>query len=183
LSLQCHTDMTSAQALAVLAEHAKIHLEDDQIYIDGTNITEKIRSAEVTRQASLVAVIPQVREKLNQLQRRVAAEGNIVTEGRDQGTVVFPQAECKFYITADKAVRAARRQHDLEQQGQKIGYNAVLADIEERDHRDETRAAAPLKPAEDAIIIDTSTLTKKQVLQKLMSCANEIIDRTEQASQ
>ena len=181
LSLKQNTDMTNPQALAELAGNVKIELADDHVYVDGTDISENIRSVEVTRQASLVAVIPQIRERLNQIQREIAARGDIVTEGRDQGTVVFPEAECKFYITANIEVRAQRRQRDLQLRGQQIEYSEVLADIEERDYRDASRTTAPLKAAPDAIMLDTSTLTKQEVLEELITKAKKAIVQAEQA--
>ena len=100
--------------------------------------------------------------------RQVGVNGGVVMEGRDVGTVVFPDAELKFYLDASAEERAKRRVKQLEENGQKADYNAILAMIKERDYRDSHRAVAPLKPAKDAVVVDTSALNMAQVIQKVM---------------
>ncbi len=124
-----------------------------------------LRSPEVGQAASRVAAIPEVREALIDFQRAFASRsGGAVLDGRDIGTVICPQAEVKLYVTATDDVRAARRLHELTGVGHKITYQEVLEDLRQRDARDSARAAAPLKPAKDAILLDTSLLTIEQAV-------------------
>ena len=138
------------------------------VRIDNTDITEQIRSPEVTANARYIAAAPGVREKLVQMQRQFAADRHkIVTEGRDQGTVAFGDADIKFYLTADSAERARRRQAELQDKGSAGSIEQIQKAIEERDKSDESRTVGPLKPAEDAIIVDTTNLSIEQVVEKL----------------
>jgi cytidylate kinase len=143
------------------------------VRIDNTDVTEQIRNHEVTANARYIAAAPRVRERLVQMQRRFAADRHkIVTEGRDQGTVAFGDADVKFYLTADSAERARRRQAELRAKGgagslEQMALPQVQKVIEERDKSDEKRAVGPLKPAEDAIIVDTTNMSIEQVVEKL----------------
>lgn len=149
---------------ARVAEAVDIRFQGDRVFADGQDVTDEIRTAPVTEAASVVAQNAAVREALNRQQRELAVGQNIVTEGRDQGTVVFPQAECKFYLFADARERADRRQREMESQGESVPLDVLTAQIKERDRRDEGRAVAPLKAAPDAIRIDTSNLSIEDVL-------------------
>lgn len=135
------------------------------------DVTEEIRSAEVTEASSIIAQYPQVRTRCVELQRAAAQSGgDWVFEGRDLGTVVFPQAEYKFFLTASPEVRAERRYREwLARKGPKITKEQVLVEQEERDARDRNRSHSPLKPAKEAEIIDTSFMTKEEVLQTLLA--------------
>jgi cytidylate kinase len=155
-----------AAAAAVLPE-LTIELPPGQVLLNGEDVSAAIRTPEVSQAASKVAVLPSVRRFLAEQQRRIAAGRNIVCEGRDQGTFVFPQAECKFFLQADARVRAARRAAELQAQGQAVTVDAVLADQEERDRRDALRELAPLRPAADAVVVDTTDLTAEQVIETL----------------
>jgi cytidylate kinase len=138
------------------------------VRIDNTDVTEQIRSPEVTANARYIAAAPGVRKKLVQMQRQFAADRHkIVTEGRDQGTVAFGDADIKFYLTADSAERARRRQAELQDKGSAGSIEQIQKAIEERDKSDESRTVGPLKPAEDAIIVDTTNLSIEQVVEKL----------------
>jgi len=138
------------------------------VHIDGSDVTEQIRSPEVTANARYIAAAPKVREKLVQMQRQFAAgQKKIVTEGRDQGTVAFGDADIKFYLTADSAERARRRLAELQDKGGAGSLQQIQKAIEQRDKSDESRAVGPLKPAEDAIIVDTTNLSIEQVVEKL----------------
>ena len=144
------------------------------VRIDNTDITEQIRSPEVTANARYIAAAPGVREKLVQMQRQFAAgRHKIVTEGRDQGTVAFGDADIKFYLTADSAERARRRQADLQEKGGAGSIEQIQKAIEERDKSDESRAVGPLKPAEDAIVVDTTNMSIEQVVEKLAGYVKE----------
>ena len=138
------------------------------VRIDNTDVTEQIRNPEVTANARYIAAAPRVREELVQMQRRFAADRHkIVTEGRDQGTVAFGDADIKFYLTADPAERARRRQAELQGESGAGNLQQIQKAIEERDKSDESRAVGPLKPAEDAIVIDTTNMSIEQVVEKL----------------
>jgi cytidylate kinase len=143
------------------------------VCIDGSDVTEQIRSPGVTANARYIAAAPRIREKLVQMQRQFAAgRRKIVTEGRDQGTVAFADANIKFYLTADLAERARRRQAELGISGFQLATDIQKA-IEQRDKSDQDRAVGPLKPAEDAIIIDTTNLSIEQVVEKLADYVRE----------
>jgi len=144
------------------------------VRIDNTDITEQIRSPEVTANARYIAVAPRVREELVHMQRLFAANRHkIVTEGRDQGTVAFYDADIKFYLIADPTERARRRQAELRTKGDNQSLEQIQKAIEERDESDESRAVGPLKPAEDAIVVDTTNMSIEQVVEKLAGYVKE----------
>ena len=148
------------------------------VRIDGSDVTEQIRSPEVTANARYIAAAPRVREKLVQMQRQFAAgQKKIVTEGRDQGTVAFGDADIKFYLIADAAERARRRLAELQDKGQTSSLQQIQKAIEQRDKSDKRRAVGPLKPAEDAIVVDTTNLNIEQVVEKLAGYVEEKCSR------
>ncbi|MBW3541505.1 MAG: (d)CMP kinase [Planctomycetes bacterium] len=165
--LRTAVDLDAEDAVAATAEAVDIRFDGPRVFADGVDVTEAIRSAEVTRAASLVAVNPGVRRALAEKQRRYAEGRNIVTEGRDQGTDVFPHARCKFFLLADEQERARRRHEELTTAGSESPLEDVLAQIRDRDQRDESRPVAPLRKAEDAIVLDTTGLSPQQVLRRL----------------
>ena len=128
------------------------------VFLNGDDVSEEIRLPEASMAASNVSAIPLVRAFLFDLQREIAAKNNCIMDGRDIGTVVLPSATVKIFITADSRVRAQRRYKELLQRGEEITYEKVLRDIQRRDYRDSHRRAAPLKQAEDAILLDTSDM-------------------------
>ncbi len=136
-----------------------------QYILNGLDITSCIRTEEISRLASLIACIPEVRQSLIQIQRRYAQGCNVVCEGRDMGSTVFPEAEYKFFLTADPEIRAQRRQQQL---GATISQQEILQALNARDQLDEHRACSPLRQADGAYRIDTSHLTIDQVLQLMM---------------
>ena len=144
------------------------------VSVDGADVTEQIRSPEVTANARFIASAPKVREKLVRMQRQFAAgRKKVVTEGRDQGTVAFADADVKFYLMADPAERARRRQAELQVRGGGESLERVQEAIEQRDDSDRSRAAGPLKQAEDAIVVDTTKLSIDQVVEKLLTLVKE----------
>lgn len=165
--LKAGIDLADAPGVAKRARDLRIGFEDQQVLCDGGDVTEQIRTPEVTQAASVVALNPGVRDAMAELQRRAVGGNDIVTEGRDQGTVVFPQAEFKFFLTACDEVRAERRRRDLQAQGTEISRQEMLAQLKERDERDQSRAVAPLKPAADAVVIDTSEMSVTQMLSQM----------------
>ncbi|MFQ6607526.1 MAG: (d)CMP kinase [Fidelibacterota bacterium] len=128
-------------------------------FLDGEDVTREIRKTAVTKHVSVVSAMPTVREEMVAIQRRIATGKNAVVEGRDIGTVVFPQAELKFYITASYKVRAKRRQEDLKELGIKLSIEEIISDLQRRDGIDSSRTFSPLMKADDAIVVNTTDLT------------------------
>lgn len=133
--------------------------------LNGTVVEEEIRSPEVANHVSLVAAIPEVRERLVELQREVGKRKGIVMDGRDIGTVVFPDAELKIFMTADPMVRAQRRLKELQEKGISISLDEVMKNIEERDYIDQNRDASPLRKADDALVLDNTHMTVDEQMQ------------------
>ncbi len=168
-TVQTGIDPHDHAAVATLASAAGLDFQDGRALLDGQAVGPELRTAETTLAASLVAQIPAVRELLVRRQRELARRRNIVCEGRDQGTVAFPHAECKFFLTADPGERAKRRQIELTAQGQEVDFDDLLRDQTARDERDAQRSVAPLKPAEDAVIVDTTALSLDEVVTRLQT--------------
>ena len=162
-------DQHDLSAVAQLVRGVTISFEKERLLLNELDVTSEIRSPEVTAISSVVASNPSVRERLVQLQREVGKHGSMVTEGRDQGTVVFPHAEHKFFVKATLESRAQRRQRELAAKGVDQPISVVMDQLHERDERDETREHAPLKPAENAVVVDTSDLAIAQVVEILLS--------------
>ena len=157
------------ESLARLARQLKIEVSDNHVLVDGEDVTREIRTLAVTTVTHYAANNPAVREHLVELQRRAAAGDRVVTEGRDQGTVVFPHAECKIFLTASPAERARRRLLDLQGRGEKTTYDEVLTEQTQRDQRDANREIGPLRPAPDAIEVITDGLRPDEVVDRLES--------------
>lgn len=148
--------------------------DEDQAYLAGEDVSFEIRGDEVTGAVSAVSAVPAVRARLVQLQRELAAEdGGVVVEGRDIGTVVLPDADVKIFLTASAEVRARRRNDQNVANGLGDAYDAVLADVQRRDHLDSTRAVSPLRPAEDAVIVDTSDMDEARVVAHLQELVQQ----------
>lgn len=145
----------------------------NRVFVDETEVTEDIRSAAVTKLVSRVAAVPAVREAMVDQQRRMGREGNVVLDGRDIGTVVFPDSPCKIYLTASVEERARRRGKELEEKGQAVDYKALQAEIAARDKQDMERAVSPLKQADDAIYLDTSDMSIDEVTGAILRLAGE----------
>lgn len=140
---------------------------EQQTWLNGENVENSIRTLEVANGASRVSTLGFVRRELVRQQQLMGQEKGIVMDGRDIGTVVFPEAELKIYLTASPEVRARRRYDEMVEKGENPDYNEVLANVRERDHRDQNRSESPLKKADDAIEIDNSTLTREQQREKI----------------
>ena len=155
-------DLHSAEAVAALlpAITLDIRLEDgtQHVYLNGEDVSEAIRAEAIGMAASAVSALPPVRAFLLDTQRSLAANQNVLMDGRDIGTVVLPDATVKIFLTASAEARAQRRRKELEEKGQPADYETVLADIRQRDYQDTHREIAPLKQAEDAILVDTSDI-------------------------
>ena len=149
--------------------------DSTQVLLGGEDVKAEIRGAEVTRHVSAVSAIPEVRTNLVELQRKLAREaGRAIVEGRDIGTVVLPDAPAKVFMTASAEVRAKRRFEQDVAAGRKADFEAVLADVQRRDEADSSRATSPLRPAEDAVLVDTSEMTPDEVLAAL----TEVVERS-----
>ncbi len=165
--LQAGIDWNLPERLADLARTLDLRVSGGRIYLQDEDVTDAVRSQAVTSVTRYAANHPQVREHLVHLQRAVAAGQDMVTEGRDQGTVVFPQAECKIFLTASPAERARRRQRDLQQRGETATLAQILAAQQRRDQEDATREVGSLRRAEDAVEVPTDGLTQEQVVDRL----------------
>ena len=143
------------------------------VLLFGENVNDYLRTEEVGNMASMSSVNPKVREKLVALQQRLAAQKDVVMDGRDIGTVVLPDSKCKIYLTASSHVRAKRRYDELVSKGEEADISKIEADIIERDHRDMTREHSPLKQADDAVLIDSSDLTIEEVKDAILAEAKK----------
>jgi len=171
-AMRAGVDLNDEQKLLDITQTCKFQFSvkagKTTVRIDNTDVTEQIRSPEVTANARYIAAAPGVREKLVQMQRQFAADRHkIVTEGRDQGTVAFGDANVKFYLTADSTERARRRLSELQDKSDAGSLQQIQKAIEERDKSDQSRAVGPLKPAEDAIVVDTTNMSIEQVVETL----------------
>lgn len=159
-------------ALAALVQQAHIYLDrSGHVFLNGEDVTREIRLPEVGNMASAVSAVAAVREALVQQQREMAAQQGVVMDGRDIGTVVLPQADCKIFLTASSRVRAERRTKELLEKGIPADLEQIQREIEERDYRDSHREISPLRQAEDAFLLDSSELNIPQVLAKMISIA------------
>ena len=182
-ALQQKLDWNDADALDQLTRKLDIRVTEDQVLLDGRDVTKTIRTMEVTDVIHHVADNPNVRAQLVELQRQVAANGDFVTEGRDQGTVVFPHAECKIFLTASPAERARRRMGDLRNRGETLTMKEVLSRQNARDDRDRSRPVGTLIAANDAILFDTSNMELDDVVDQLEAIVRERLARPKSESE
>ena len=142
---------------------------ETRAFLNGEDVSDAIRTPEMAMVASKVSAQAEVRQKLTEMQRTIGNNGAIVAEGRDMGTVVFPDAQHKFFLDASPEERAKRRQKQLAENGQKIEYREILAQIQKRDTDDSSRTLAPLKPAEDAVVVDSSNMSIEEVVSFMLA--------------
>ena len=176
--LRAGVDVTESDAIAAASFDVPLSVgydpDEDRCFLGGEDVSLLIRGDDVTRAVSAVSAVPAVRQRLVQLQRQLAAgEGSVVVEGRDIGTVVLPDADVKFFLTASAETRARRRNDQNVVSGLGDDYDAVLADVRRRDHLDSTRAVSPLRVADDAIVVDTSEMTEAQVVSHLVDVVQQ----------
>jgi len=170
-ALHHNLDLGDEDSLSALAAHLDVTFEADAdsenvlVILEGEDVSREIRTEKCGEAASKVAAFPRVREALLRRQRAFRAQPGLVADGRDMGTVVFADAEAKIFMTASAEERARRRFAQLQSAGQDVNLARILSDIEARDERDQNRKVAPLKPADDAFVLDTTTLTKEQVIE------------------
>ncbi|KTC66209.1 cytidylate kinase [Legionella adelaidensis] len=173
-------DFNNIPALEKRARNMNLHFEVDSkkgssIFLDNNDITEVIRSEECGQNASKIAAIPEVRAALLERQRQFAQSPGLVTDGRDMGTVVFPRADLKLFLYATTEERANRRYLQLKEKGNDVSLAQVVEELEKRDARDTARTCSPLKPAEDAVLIDTTRLTVVQVFSNVLQLVDKCL--------
>jgi len=173
-------DAADAEGVAALLKDMDIRMEYDgqgvqRMYLDGKDVSEAIREHHISGLASKVSAIPAVRDFLLDFQRKQAREHNVLMDGRDIGTVVLPDADVKVFLTAAAEARARRRLLELEQRGQQADFATILKDIEQRDEQDRNRPIAPLRQAEDAVLLDTTELNLEESLSALLNIIKERI--------
>ena len=179
-ALKRNADLTNETALADLARHLDIQFVpkngEVNVLLGGMDVSHLIRTQEVADAASKVAVFPQVRAALLQLQQDFAKNDGLIADGRDMGTVVFPDAQVKLFLDASAEERAKRRYNQLQNKGISGNFAQILAEIKERDLRDRNRVVAPLKPADDAFLLDSTTLSIDEVICQALSYIQQRID-------
>ena len=172
-ALQENVPIDDEGAVAAVAEKAELVVESGFVSIDGHDVTHAIRTPAMDKTAASVARLPKVRAVLVARQRAMGEQGGVVMEGRDIGTVVFPNAQLKIYLDASTEERARRRANDTAHTGSQAGQAAVAAAIKERDQSDTTRIASPLTVAKDAVLIDTTDMPIDEVVQRVLDLARE----------
>jgi len=176
-ALNENVDIADTQQIIALTHDSSIDLINNpdgtlKVMLDGNDVSKEIREPRITRHVSDIAKIREVREVMLKLQRSLGKRGNSVLDGRDIGTVVFPEAEKKFYLDAHFSERVNRRHKELNEAGKDIAWDSVQSDLSNRDTIDSTREIAPLKKAADAIYVDTTDLNIQQVVEKVLSYIN-----------
>ncbi len=177
-ALRLGMDINDPIVMAMLAEATDIQLQQQgdgsvRVFLDGEDVTEAIRTPEVSEASSIVSAHEGVRKVLAERQKVMAELGGVVMEGRDIQTVIAPDAEVKIFLTASLEERAKRRWLELQQKGISVSYEEVLQEVKERDERDKTRAIAPLRKAPDAVEIDTTGMTPEEVAEKIVELARK----------
>jgi cytidylate kinase len=181
-AMQAKVDMTDERALVEVLDKKQLRFEVEggrtMVWVDGVDLSRQIRSQEVTSNVHYIADSAAVRSRLVAMQRAFAAEcGRVVTEGRDQGTVVFPDADVKFYLLADAAERARRRYVELSESGEEVDIEDLENDIAWRDRKDTGRDVGALKRAEEAIVVDSTNLSIEEVVEKVLTLVKENVGR------
>ena len=169
VALERKLPLQDGEALAAMAANLAIEFRDAGIFVDGKDMTDVIRTEPVSRAASEVAALGAVRAAILEAQRAMRQPPGLVADGRDMGTVVFPDAPLKIYLDASTRVRAERRYNQLKNNGLSVNFRALLANLEERDARDKGRAVSPLLPAADALVIDSTDLDIEAVLERVLN--------------
>ena len=176
-ALHHHVDVESEEALVPLAAHLDVRFVSTngslEVVLEGEDVSAEIRTQDVANTASKVAAFPRVREALLRRQRAFRETPGLIADGRDMGTVVFPDAPVKIFLDASSQERAHRRMLQLQEKGFSVNFERLLAEIEERDYRDRNRAVAPLVPAADALVLDSTRLSIEQVIEKALQYARQ----------
>ena len=176
-ALSLNLDLNNQESLIESTREMHLEMEETdtgvKVVVDGQDVTEAIRTPEVTRNIYRLDQITGVRRRLVELQRQFGCRRPTVAEGRDIGTVVFPGARCKVYLDASLECRAGRRAREMESKGVQVNFKELLEEIRERDEKSMTRTDSPLRQAEDAILVDTTAMTPNQVVERVVSLARE----------
>lgn len=175
-AIRNQVEFDDAAAVIEFAEKARLRWEDHRLFLDDTDVTEEIRSPIVTDSIRFVADLAEVRSLLSQRQREIARGRNIVTEGRDQGSEVFPDAECKIFLTASPEERAKRRHQQLADNGRPIPLDEILRAQNRRDEEDRNRPMGSLRPADDAVVLESDGLTPEEVLERTLEIVEKVIE-------
>ncbi|KFC82922.1 (d)CMP kinase [Buttiauxella agrestis] len=178
-ALHHQVDVTSEDALVPLAAHLDVRFVANngnlEVILEGEDVSAEIRTQEVANAASQVAAFPRVREALLRRQRAFREAPGLIADGRDMGTVVFPDAPVKIFLDASSEERAHRRMLQLQEKGFSVNFERLLAEIKERDDRDRNRAVAPLVPAADALVLDSTSMSIEDVIKQALSYAQKIL--------
>lgn len=172
--IQASIDLDDSDSIIQFADTAEVRWQNRRVFLNGDDVTDEIRTPMVTDAIRYIADLPQVRARLSALQRQIAAGHNIVTEGRDQGTDVFPDAECKIFLTASPDERARRRQQQLADSGRYMTIDEIRKAQDLRDAQDRTREIGALCPAADAIVISSDSLTPEQVIDQILKIVHSL---------
>lgn len=172
-NVDCGDQAALEAALAEIEVAIRYENGEQQMLLNGENVTGMIRNEQVSRMASISSAKPQVRAKLLQMQRALAADADVLMDGRDIGTKILPEAELKIYLTASTGARAKRRYLELREKGEDCSLEEIENQIRERDDRDMHREEAPLRQAEDAVLVDSSDMTIEAVAERIVSLARE----------
>lgn len=176
-ALENTPDINDEENISSRIDEVNIELDykdgEQQVILNGENVTDRLRLESTGKAASVISKQKKVREKLVDIQQKTAKEQSVIMDGRDIGTKVLPNAFLKIFMTASPEVRAKRRFDELMMKGEDCDYEEILQGVKDRDHADETRAVSPLKPAEDAIILDTSRMSETEVAGKIMALFEE----------
>lgn len=165
---EAKVDTANKEDLNAILKNIKIHFEGDSIFVDSTDVSSAIRTAEIGELSSQVSAIPDVRAGLFSIQREMGLKGNVVIEGRDTGTTIFPESENKFYLDAGIEERARRRYEELKGKDPEISMQKTIEDIKRRDERDSSRESSPLVKTDDMIYIDSTRLSIEEVVAKIL---------------
>ncbi len=175
-----NVDTDNADDIKAMLENTNVELKfingEQRVFLNGEDVSDKIRTTEVSMMASKVSAVPAVREFLLELQRSIARKNNVLMDGRDIGTVVLPDAQVKIFLTASAECRAKRRYDDYVKMGINEDYDKILADIVKRDYDDSHRAIAPLKPADGSVTVDTSNDTLQQSIDRIVEIINNTVN-------
>lgn len=176
-ALHHHVDIESEEALSPLASHLDVRFLPQSgtlsVILEGEDVSNEIRNETVGNTASVIAAFPRVREALLRRQRAFRDDPGLIADGRDMGTVVFPDAPVKIFLDASPEVRAQRRMRQLQDKGISVNFERLLSEIKERDDRDRNRTVAPLKPAADALVLDSTSLSIQQVFDQALAYSRE----------
>lgn len=179
-ALHHQVDIESEEALVPIAAHLDVRFVSTDgelaVILEGENVTSEIRTQEVSNAASIVAAFPRVREALLRRQRAFRDRPGLIADGRDMGTVVFPDAPVKIFLDASPEERARRRMLQLQQSGIDVNFERLLSEIKERDDRDRNRSVAPLVPAADALVLDSTSMPIEEVIEKSITYARSKLD-------